>query len=969
MPQTICTNCRSNLDRCYKFRLQCKKADEALREYPVSGFLPKPFPPISNDFPETNLKRKIETRSNNDAMKKVCLDNGDQRDLRVGKVAVSKQQKERSREVYMEIDPASDHDANNDNDDGLEPGEIRVHSCDQCDRKFPLLQSLKNHVKNSHCSSKFKCTKCGLLFFSKQDIQKHMLNHSDDYGQIRKRQPYANLRHLLYKCTECEEENFTKEELEKHKETMHNVKIRHQCNLCEKSFVSKNVLERHELVHSEDELFICGYCKETFSTTTKLARHLPTHPGHKPFSCKLCPRKFLLSHHLTRHIRTHQGEKIHQSSQEINQSPVNRAGLGLVCEICDETCRNRADFVTHMAEHMEVGDKKDSGDLNLDSKEKMRLECGEDEDEDEEQEEGHYSHGDDEFRPPSYVAKKISKPKRNDNEEIKQEEYEQVVFMRGKDGSLVRKTIKTLMPIQRKENVQKTPEKTTTNTQIDSKQGIKLIEAQRERSDENGSQNQEIIIPATNEENNLSNTAHDLDKQSKETTSIPAEKSKKIIVKKSVVTHSSSASAASNAPAKSSQASPQIQPSSNTAAKVTKRIIVRRIIRKGDTTREVIMNPDGTIVDSSELAKLRSGNVMKRVVVRNANSGSTPNIASILKATSNANISEDVQKLINQQLPSSATPKIVTVQKLEQKQAIAIRSNSEPKTKDQMVIEKLQKSLKQKDLKIKELQAQTQQQFDVDEMIPERNDESDEEQQLPLKRVFVKRNQSVYDEEKKYDDNVEEPTQPNVIVLSNDLKDFKQIDSSSKDNKEIDQSLESNQPKLIVVNPMSSDDGNNLESTESYDKKEKTETENLPKTSSNNATTENSCNDKELNQSEEPIKQNISFDENLLNTNHTFKINVTQNEDDGVKLEFLQSEEIQTSEEQVETGLSNLNTQVLFEPTGIFENSQNVNTEEKSEVNIGESIMEISSTNEPSNLNESHDSRDSLEIQLSQMEG
>lgn len=43
---------------------------------------------------------------------------------------------------------------------------------------------------------------------------------------------------------------------------------------------------------------------------------------------------------------------------------------------------------------------------------------------------------------------------------------------------------------------------------------------------------------------------------------------------------------------------------------------MRRIIRQGDTTREVIMNPDGSIIDPAELAKLPTGNVVKRVVVK-----------------------------------------------------------------------------------------------------------------------------------------------------------------------------------------------------------------------------------------------------------------------------------------------------------------------------------------------------------------
>ena len=81
MPQMICTPCRSNLDRCYRFKQQCKKADEALRAYPTTGLLPRPFPPITNDQPEVGNKRNLEMRPNNDQAKKVRMDNGERQGM------------------------------------------------------------------------------------------------------------------------------------------------------------------------------------------------------------------------------------------------------------------------------------------------------------------------------------------------------------------------------------------------------------------------------------------------------------------------------------------------------------------------------------------------------------------------------------------------------------------------------------------------------------------------------------------------------------------------------------------------------------------------------------------------------------------------------------------------------------------------------------------------------------------------
>lgn len=73
----ICSTCRFNLDRCYKFKQQCKKADEALRAYPISGVLPRPLTINVNDPSEQSNKRNLDTKASNEQAKKARLDNGD----------------------------------------------------------------------------------------------------------------------------------------------------------------------------------------------------------------------------------------------------------------------------------------------------------------------------------------------------------------------------------------------------------------------------------------------------------------------------------------------------------------------------------------------------------------------------------------------------------------------------------------------------------------------------------------------------------------------------------------------------------------------------------------------------------------------------------------------------------------------------------------------------------------------------
>lgn len=127
----------------------------------------------------------------------------------------------------------------------------------------------------------------------------------------------------------------------------------------------------------------------------------------------------------------------------------------------------------------------------------------------------------------------------------------------------------------------------------------------------------------------------------------------------------------------------------------------------------------------------------------------------------------------------------------------------------------------------------------------------------------------------------------------------------------------------------------------------------------------------------------------------TVKIVITQSDDDvgdgsNVKLQFEDSvtEEndhhhhqitseatVESTIERMESGLSSLSTQVVMsESTDIFGTSDTGDMEVevgKSQDNstLDESVVELSTVNETINLNETTDSRDSLEDKLSQMEG
>lgn len=1082
MPQMICSACRWNLDRSYKFKIQCKKADEALRAYPMTGVLPRPFPPISNDSPESGVKRGSESRIANDPAKKPRVDNGDrdrQRDRQ------DKQSIKSDRNDLYKEDPEGDSDADQDtsnekDDRKLEPGEIRVHACDQCDRTFPLRQALQLHVQRAHRDRNYKCTECDRMFFSKYDLSKHMTTHTPEKPYsctiCNKTFSRANLlqRHekvhrddMRYGCQHCDREFFTPEELEKHEDSSHKTTKPYQCNICNKRFTYKQGLERHELLHNEDKSFSCEYCKEAFRTSTKLARHLASHAGHRPYLCKLCPRKFLLSHHLTRHMRSHSVEKRHvcedcgkafkrKESLEVHQlTHSKRSGMGLTCDVCQESCRNRADYVTHIKQHIEAGEQKGPDGLQPD-KDKIETES-----EEEEEEEEQFTDGDDDYEPPAYVVKKLPKVKNQaaeseedeerDSERVdKEDRKEKVVYVRGKDGNIVKKTIKTLMPIQRRDH-QESPKSVKSSTnQLQSQTSKKITGDEAPTkiirgNDDTEAEVQKIVASVFKEHkiplkhtnipqeshgkevasSSPSNQAHARtpsaamattqkdDKTSSESVGTPGKSVNTVKVIKRIVVRKPAGEGTTVSTPVGKDGEAVAQSPSGSGTKVTKRVIVRRIIRQGDTTREVIMNPDGTIIDPAELAKLPTGNVVKRVVVKKAlDNKSTNFVQQVLKpltegrlagTTTTASSAKSSSDSLLDDAPrfelktsqsstssSSSTDKGVTVAsaKVEAKKPPPASTKGDQETKQKL--ELLEKRVEQQRIKIEELQARKQQEAEaIDESLPERHDESEDEQQLPLKRVFVKRKQSIYDEEQDYTeiDNEKEAEVKKELLSQLESVDDEKVESEtpaactepsvtrSKQLAITSSKVYTNKKVILVKNeePSEVDEirreiSSILSSSDGVVKMQENVLTNLSQMSAieGEKVVEENENENEEAATITAISEPMEQDESIIEDEEG-KAEEALKEQQTVEIAVTVAEQEISTQSEEDTSLT-LVQQDISSADDIFEPSDSPLICPKPEANLEESVIELSRT-ETINLNDTTESQDSLEEELSQMEG
>ncbi|KAG5325224.1 ZSC22 protein, partial [Pseudoatta argentina] len=822
MPQVICNTCRWNLDYFYKFKLQCKKADEALRDCLLSGKLPKPFPPIRiNPLTEIGNKRPAESRSQNEVSKKQRTSDDDSRNIRERR-EIGRREKEREREsqnknqniskqhLYEETkneqnrDSESNQEASNINENKEdEPAEVKVHACDQCERTFALPQSLLLHVQRIHFRARnYKCNECEKNFFSKHDLVKHLSIHSQEkpYSCSICEKQFSRLTSLQrhkkvhkdethYTCSHCDDEFFTTEELEDHKNSVHKKEKPFQCNICKKRFLYKQGLQRHEMLHNnKDEKFVCDYCKETFRTCTKLARHLITHSGPRPYMCKLCPRTFLLSHHLTRHMRmSHSKEKRRvykngKKSLKVNQlTHAKRTYMCLTCDVCQESCRNRVDYVIHIKQHIEADEKMDLDSLQLNTKKNLKLKSNKTKEKKKDQ----HSNRNDDHESSEYVVKKLkslmpsesekkeeqARENKKENSEKQEKEEPNVMYVRSKNGGTVK--ITTFPLIERIHDIQEQKaifESTKQTTSIDSppqSSSKGLTSSQTEKIPKSGYvddielQAQKIITSVSKKQKTLLKHQQNGQDQSKESltsvtraqsssqesnkgndksetlastpNTIKVKRIKRIVVRKPA-RRSNEETSASTSGVKDGDSSLNGIPGSR-----IKRVIVSRIFRKNDVVHEVIMNPDGTTIDSAELTKLSTGNVVKRIVRK-------------LPLDKNQNMVQALLQSTKQRQKTEDTPN----EKFEVMTSASF-SNDTPESSD--ALEKKQLITLGQDQKIIYVEAEAI--GDVGEIV---HDESEDEQQLPFKKVFVKQKQK---KEEEMLENVHKKIQSTTMSSSN----------------------------------------------------------------------------------------------------------------------------------------------------------------------------------------------------------
>ncbi|CAG9840371.1 unnamed protein product [Diabrotica balteata] len=354
MPQFICKNCRNITTQAYIFKTNCKKSDDALKLFLLTGQLSKPY-----------MHNVVQIKVSPASEKCISIVQEDEEIEKTEIVTTTVMEGDtKINNAAVEIDEAENDCLAEETLEGtvvevenetVETVETSCFPCNQCDRSFPLQQLLDLHMEKHAKERNFECDVCLNKFYTIYDLQKHSLIHNPDKGfecavcnksfnrvSILRKHEKIHKDVEWHTCPKCDKSFMSKENLNYHMHD-HNKNRPFSCKICNKSFVFKQGLERHEVIHSNNKPHKCNYCDASFISAIKLTRHITSHAGLRPYPCKICGRTFLLSHHLTRHMRSH-----------YSSNPTETIIGQYKCDICSMAFRRKDSLINHSAIHSMV---------------------------------------------------------------------------------------------------------------------------------------------------------------------------------------------------------------------------------------------------------------------------------------------------------------------------------------------------------------------------------------------------------------------------------------------------------------------------------------------------------------------------------------------------------------------------------------------------------------------------------------
>ena len=226
--------------------------------------------------------------------------------------------------------------------------------CPKCDRRFSNEGVFQRHA-STHIGP-FTCSECKAKF---EDYDVHVKHWGDEHPE------------KCLKCSICGKVALSKQDLHGHVETRHefeseeNLKpmwdlIAFSCILCPRKFLKKIDFNEHmELDHMNDRPEVCFFCEKRFTKKSQLTAHIGnTHKMFEAYPCQQCDeevlKKDLHIHGRVQHLPPYKCKVCStefETRNELEKHQADTYDMSFECKKCDFKSTYSYELKKHFAQH------------------------------------------------------------------------------------------------------------------------------------------------------------------------------------------------------------------------------------------------------------------------------------------------------------------------------------------------------------------------------------------------------------------------------------------------------------------------------------------------------------------------------------------------------------------------------------------------------------------------------------------